>query len=1050
MKTRISSISRHWRFGFSWSILVSVLLVGPLARVVEAAAASTPSASPAPASPRGMAVPSGDGFEFRDYIGRKWSNELVSFPLTKNQREFLKAGRTLIGPDGKPVPCQVVEVPGKEAELYFQVDLDPFQTRVYSWSAQPVKVETDLVVEETPEVIRLSNRLTGISVRKEFKSGPVEAIRLNCGVWVGGSYMEPKTRITKYSAAIVNQGPVFEEVVCRAEKEEGRWEMRFRVMRNEPVVLVEESFSLGEDAGWNLTLGQNWEPGYLLFRYGMYVSGEKGIPLGQVATHALEANPKNPNEAAFTWDPWLQWQHRAERNTWFGVYHQEAPDLLAIGAREPSFWINPEQREENQATIPVPLVVGTFGPTLKFPLTKGQRKWMISIHPKEACLAEVGKLTSPLPQKYLIKHGDFPLNRVKDYVLSWPVNRVDYPHLFVRKADIPALSDRFPDNESAIPNLVRRPLNLYDMERYIRFFLTDGESEMGEYMINTTFDIQKRIMDELLEQKEALITLGCGHIRAQEIHAMVNLSDLILGSSLLNDDDFHRTLARLAFLGYTLNRPDMWSPERGFCNHANMTTTHYSYLLGVASVIPNHPAAKEWTQGPLKEFREELDTWSDDNGGWAESPHYSAVSIHSLFGALIRAKNTGLSDMVYDPRLRKAFEWLAKISTPPDRRYGGYRHLPHVGNTYIGDTYGDFSVMAYLWKDKDPVFASQMQWVWREHGSWPTEWVGGASMALMGFRKLLTDPDLPAKPPAYKSELFPQTGTILRNHFPSDRETQLYIIHGTNHGHYDDDSGSITIWGKGRCVSDDFGYYGYATPDDASMIEAGTAEGLMKYKDFATFDRFDYFSGVKQLWTRQIVFMKDPDPMGPNYFVVGDRMQNPATFTWRLWLAATEVTLQDSMAHVRGGEDVDTDVAVFSSEKLQFKTEEKSRTSVCGRVKGIQNPVKTTQIGLIASTTTRTKGLITVIYPRLNSEPGPTITPLAQNQGVKVEGKWGTDYIFANTQPIKFNEGPVQFEGKVGAVQIRGKKVVLSLGTAGAIAAMGQVLKSEKACSKEF
>ena len=38
----------------------------------------------------------------------------------------------------------------------------------------------------------------------------------------------------------------------------------------------------------------------------------------------------------------------------------------------------------------------------------------------------------------------------------------------------------------------------------------------------------------------------------------------------------------------------------------------------------------------------------------------------------------------------------------------------------------------------------------------------------------------------------------------------LHMIVGSHYQHYDFDSGSIIVWGKGRIVADDFGYYGRA------------------------------------------------------------------------------------------------------------------------------------------------------------------------------------------------------------------------------------------------
>src|SRR5206468_23071 len=122
---------------------------------------------------------------------------------------------------------------------------------------------------------------------------------------------------------------------------------------------------------------------------------------------------------------------------------------------------------------------------------------------------------------------------------------------------------------------------------------------------------------------------------------------------------------------------------------------------------------------------------------------------------------------------------------------------------------GQFGTIAYLWRERDPAFAAEMQWMYRQQGAPPEPVVGGFVPSLAGFRSLLLDRTLPEKAPGYRSEWFPRTGVILRSHFPSARETQLHLVAGPNHAHYDRDSGSFTLWGKGRVVANDFGYYGH-------------------------------------------------------------------------------------------------------------------------------------------------------------------------------------------------------------------------------------------------
>jgi len=334
--------------------------------------------------------------------------------------------------------------------------------------------------------------------------------------------------------------------------------------------------------------------------------------------------------------------------------------------------------------------------------------------------------------------------------------------------------------------------------------------------------------------------------------------------------------------------------------------------------------------------------------------------------------------------------------------------------------------------------------MFRQHMSYPQPGIGGFFPTLAGYRALLLDPTIPERVPAYGSELFPKTGVILRSGFPTDRETQLYMIAGSNHAHYDNDSGSITLWGKGRIVADDFGYYGYAPAEDHSMVESPVAQGVMHVREFASSQPLDYVRGLKQAWTRQVAFVKDPDPLAPNYFAICDSLEKPAPATWRLWLTAHKVTVRPDGALVEGKEDVDTDIFFLRPQGLVLRTEHKTRRSGSGlRPDGNWGPMESTQIGLITASDS-SEGWTVLLYPRLKEDEPPVLTRLADGRGVKVQTPAGTDYVFLAPRPFSFRQDGVQFEGTCGLVQMRDGRLVLALGAAGSIGAEGRSLKADR------
>ncbi len=71
--------------------------------------------------------------------------------------------------------------------------------------------------------------------------------------------------------------------------------------------------------------------------------------------------------------------------------------------------------------------------------------------------------------------------------------------------------------------------------------------------------------------------------------------------------------------------------------------------------------------------------------------------------------------------------------------------MPEIGNTYTGERTCLPGWMARIWRDKDPVFAGQMQWMWQEQGSFTKPGIGGLYPGLMGYSALMFDPSIPVR-----------------------------------------------------------------------------------------------------------------------------------------------------------------------------------------------------------------------------------------------------------------------------------------------------------------
>jgi len=1007
-------------------------------------------------------------FTLREYLGHTWANERVTFPLTPAQTAKAEQKLALIGPDDREVPYQLLAATDRNnPEIAFQTDLAPLETRAYRFSDRSASAKTDLKIEESDSEVRIENELIGLAIRKTLNrgQGPIARIRLRDGIWTGDSSIAHSTSVKSYTAEIKARGPVFSEVLCTVNfKDGGHWRLRFRIESAEPVVLVEESFDAPGGGTFRLNLGDEaYQPTDLFFRSGMDGT------LGTVMSQAIGTGN------VFTLEPWLHWWESERQGNWFALYtgtpqpegatdlpndtkdHPAGskkpdphPDMLMIGLLRPSIWKDPNwSGEADQVGLKLPAQTEEGEVVaVSFPLGGGNRFWMLGTPDKEqsiSVLAEKNRRVAPLPQQYLIKHGDFPLDVVKDYALEWPGDHDIYPRLFIGKADLPALRGSLESDPQQLKLWEsQQAIDKYNIGDPLREYFASQSAPLGEKIIEKSSEWLDTVVQDDLLQQNGRVTLGVApHAQAVLLLPTLNLTDAALGVASLTPELRQQLLAKLAFLGYAVNRDDYWSPAREFEANPNMTTTVALYQVALASLIPSHPMAKEWAVRGLETLAWQLDNWSDEDGGWLEAPHYALVAYDHMLAAFIMAERAGFANHLFDDRMRKVAEWLARISTPRDVHTDGYRHLPPIGNTYYGESTGMFCIVAGVWQKRDPEFAAQMQWMCEEHGS-PGLGLGWSFPSMTGYTDLLKARSLAPEKPDYGSVWFKETGVVLRNKIGSDRETYLHLIAGANHEHYDYDSGSIVLWGKGRVLADDWGYIGRHGEEFHSLLSSPVNFGNMQITDFSTQAALDYVSGQKGFWQRQIAFVKDADPLGPNFFLIRDT--NTALFpaTWKLWLTVKTdsegqpaIKFHPQGATVEGQDDVAFDLFFYQPDEMDLTTETATQEMSVGNRDGKVGPMTLTQTGLVASFTIR--GTVTfLVYPRLKSEPSPKVFWHADGRIVELVSNVGSDYVCVAPQAdsedeFRAAENKLSFSGGAGSVQMRGKKVRLTLGSAGEI-----------------
>jgi hypothetical protein len=271
------------------------------------------------------------GFTLRDFLGRTWRNECVRFPLSGAALEDARAIKHLVGPDEVGVSYQIIPREGKSGpQPAFLADLGSFESRVYRFARRPGRPSTDLEIEQTDDSFRVVNSAIGISVSRVLKegSGPIEKVQLPSGKWIRGSQLRSGRKSIKYHAEIAARGPVFVEIVCRAEFDTSQtWEIRFRLQAHEPVVLVEETSSVGDKSMLTLALSPGFAPDRLFHRLGA------DNEAGRTGTNVVRQIEPAGRGSLFALEPWLRWWGDPNKGNWFAVDHEGAQDLLAIGTR---------------------------------------------------------------------------------------------------------------------------------------------------------------------------------------------------------------------------------------------------------------------------------------------------------------------------------------------------------------------------------------------------------------------------------------------------------------------------------------------------------------------------------------------------------------------------------------------------------------------------------------------------------------------------------------------------------------------------------------------
>ncbi|MCX5661110.1 MAG: hypothetical protein NTW19_15600 [Planctomycetota bacterium] len=1103
-------------------------------------------------------------FSLKEYLGNSWTNEVVTYRLDA-AAQGPESGYHVLDDAGHDVPFQFIAGADGSRSVAMLVDLPAFTARTFRLESGPIPQTVkpqvlppaDLKVETEMNLLRVTNGLTGIEIPTAagaFADGPFLRMRLRSGQWIGGSRLGAKTAIESYEARVTASGPVLVEVECLYHFAGGKsWRITYRLVAREPAIVIRESCALTDGSVWQLLVSPGFKPTHSLAR-DQYKQRVEKVRYGGGASLVLTAWPvwwspsnvgflglcrmaegsaiariagKNTAVAAPRGDePLMDLKPGEKQASDLGpdvldaIKQDEkkasktvelADDFLAAAAGQGELWANPGDDGQSKN---IPLMSNPASELFfACPLAGPGRLWMLAALTLQENL--VGDEELPAAQRMMVKHCETPLDQVKGMTLEWEsTSPNDYPRLISRRSalagrpeirefqELRAKSQPPPAKGAKVPDGLRaRKL----LDPALRIFLGSPDQPAQsmhtvhrcERTMNTAVAADMILGSDVLAEGELTAALGM-----QAVQAKV---PTLTPQDIFTPGDIRYARAQIAFLAYKFASPGYYSLERNYRANPNMTSARYCTMAILASLVPDHPLAKQWAKGGLDEVERELKEWTGPNGGWLEAPHYQTVAMSSILLLGFAAHNAGFADFLDDPRLARSMRYLARISTPPDPRFNGLRHFPPVGNTYQFETTGLFGTLAQVYRKSNPQLADEMLWTWLQQGKSRSGSIGEGmhDATLFPPTTSATNAATPAPgAPAWGSEHFPGSGAVMRSGFPTERETYLYLLHGGFAEHYDDDRGSFELWGKGRPLCLDWGYNSRMPAWLHNRVEAGGWGDITRFKSF---EPADYLRTDTQGWERQLLFVKDADPLAGNYYVIRDTIAQPAA-NWWLWLyTETSPALADGVIRVAGEHDVNLDIwlgpgLVEKLKKCPFKVrapapekppESVSVESLGDVLKGPANKadallgdavkesaaaaakkpegtwVETrtetvkcfdlrnqkweplTQEGLMVPVT-KDEPVFAVLYPRLKTQKPATFAPLAGGRGVKVTHAAGTDYVFLSAKPIEFQEGDVSFKGCAGAIRVRGAKVDLTLGEAGEIALGARKLTATEAATKAF
>lgn len=549
----------------------------------------------------------------------------------------------------------------------------------------------------------------------------------------------------------------------------------------------------------------------------------------------------------------------------------------------------------------------------------------------------------------------------------------------------------------------------------------------------------------------------------------------------------------IAAFCYFMSEPDF--NTRASMTHQgnpNMPVNRFFALPFAAALLPDHPLAKTWMGVSAAYVRYKAGGNTAPLGAWSELITYYAASAPTVMhGALVAQQAGRLEDST--ARLAMGpMDFTLKLLSPVDPRFHA-RVVPGFGHEGAL-MFNQWTPAASLIRDLDPQLAAGFVWAWdQQKRPGPQQHDNGFTHLTANQTDLLEQATPAMVNRLLASSWLPGFGATLRAFPGGPNETFLAYRQGYLASHSDANQGDFVIYAKGapltvmslagyaihggerKALFDEFGWHSRVRfgkqSDSGGWPGGGPVSGVHRHYFSSS---ADYLRGVGDYsprvtdpkvpyvrdlaapdtvrWTRQVLFLKDKQAAGPNYFVFRDSFRNrdrgDKTGLPRTWWYQRTLGSKQQVKTSAAGFDYSSqwgrkmNTHFLQPARVEMESREATApatlynqlartwlaagTPVAKKEGEANATINETITVNAAGPMAAGEDVMVVIYPQGQEEAPPNYEVLADGVA-RITTASATDYVFASLDGVAFTNADVAFNGVAGAVRIFRDEVHLSV-----------------------